>query len=178
MINKRILALGALLTFSFGSHAASNIEDCSAISDNEKRLQCYDTFLQKQKGTEAKPTQETVKESVEETVKPAKPVKAQDPQPEPSAPKEKAEESFGQEELKAPRKELTELHSRAIGKFKMWEKGLEVKLENGQVWEITDHRSAYHMVENPKITIEKGIFDSYLLGIEGLNKRFRVVRKK
>ena len=176
MINKRILALGALLTFSFGSHAASSIEDCSAISDNEKRLQCYDTFLQQQKNTEAKPTQETVKESVEETVKP---VKAQEPQSEPSALKEKAEESFGQEELKTPRKkELTELHSRAIGKFKMWEKGLEVKLENGQVWEITDHRSAYHMVENPKITIEKGIFDSYRLGIEGLNKRFRVVRKK
>ncbi|PXF62467.1 hypothetical protein [Kangiella spongicola] len=175
MINKRILALGALLTLSFGLNAASSIEDCSAISDNEKRLQCYDNFLQKKNNTQTEPTKPTV----EETVKPTKPVEAQEPQPEPQAPKAKPADSFGQEQIKSStKKEITEIQSRAIGKFKMWEKGLEVRLENGQVWEITDHRSAYHMVENPKISIEKGIFDSYLLGIEGLNKRFRVKRIK
>lgn len=175
MINKRILALGALLTLSFGLNAATSIEECSAILDNEKRLLCYDNLLQQKKNSQAEST-ETTQDTVKE---PAKPVEAKEPKPEPQAPKAKPADSFGQEQLKtSSKKEVTELHSRAIGKFKMWEKGLEVKLENGQIWEITDHRSAYHMVENPKISIEKGIFDSYLLGIEGLNKRFRVKRIK
>lgn len=182
MINKRILTIATLLTLSFGTHAASSIEDCSAIEDNEKRLQCYDNFLQKQKNTEtqpAKPTQKSVEQTVIEPIKPAKQVETQEPQPEPQAPKTKIADSFGKEQIKSTsKKEVTELHSRAIGKFKMWEKGLEVKLENGQVWEITDSRSAYHKIENPKISIEKGIFSSYLLGIEGLNKRFRAKRIK
>jgi hypothetical protein len=178
MIIKRILVLSALFGISFNLQAASSAEDCSAITDDAKRLKCYDTFLKKQK---AKQQQEQVQPETEEQTQPVE-KEQPDPQVAPTEPKLTAEEKFGSEQLKNPpqkaKKETSELSSRAIGLYKMWEKGLEVKLDNGQVWEITDYRSAYHMVENPEVTIEKTLFGGYLLGIEGLNKRFRVERKK
>jgi hypothetical protein len=171
MIIKRILVLSALFGISFNLQAASSAEDCSAITDDAKRLKCYDTFLKKQKANQ----QEQVQPQPEVAPKP-------EPAETPEEPELTAEEKFGSEQLKNPpqkaKKETSELSSRAIGLYKMWEKGLEVKLDNGQVWEITDYRSAYHMVENPEVTIEKTLFGGYLLGIEGLNKRFRVERKK
>ena len=185
MIIKRIFVISALFSLSFNLQAASSAEDCSAITDDAKRLQCYDNFLKSQKSTPKEetpePTQQdgTVEDGAEKEVveqKPTQPLET----PEPELTKE---EKFGAEQLKNPPKQLKEdeadeIHSRAIGLYKMWEKGVPVTLENGQVWEIIDYRSAYHMIENPKVTIEKNLFGGYRLGIEGLNKRFRVKRKK
>lgn len=177
MIIKRIMIIGALFSLSFNLFAASSAEDCAAITGDSKRLKCYDEFL-KQKQTQATETKKAEPEP-EKTVAPAEPEEPAVAQPEP---KQSAEDKFGEEHLsknkKKDKEDANEIHSRAIGKFKMWEKGMVIELENGQAWEITDYRSAYHMVTNPKITIEKGLFNSYRLGIEGLNKRFRVKRKK
>jgi len=175
MIIKRIVMLSALLTISVTLKAASTAEDCAAITDDSKRLQCYDTFLKQQQSNK------------KEQPKPSEPVKTesevQAPRPQPTPePVLTAEEKFGSEQLegsRASKKEETDtISSRAIGIYKSWESGIPVTLENGQVWEITDLRSTYHKIENPKITIEKNIFGGYLLGVEGLNKRFRVERKK
>lgn len=169
MIIKRIMILGALLGFSYSINAASTAEDCAAITDDTKRLKCYDAFLKAQKSTEeSKPEEAVTSEAPKQPTAPAQPELT-------------AEEKFGAEQMKdspVKKEELDLIQSRAIGLYKLWEKGMEIELENGQVWEITDYRSAYHMVENPKVTIEKGLFNSYRLGIEGLNKRFRVKRKK
>ena len=183
MIIKRIFVISALFSLSFNLQAASSAEDCSAITDDAKRLQCYDNFLKSQKSTPKEetpePTQQdgdvedgTKKDVVER--KPTQPLET--PEPELTA-----EDNFGAEQLSDDQsrdKQLDEIQSRAIGQFKSWKKGMIIELENGQYWEITDSRGAYHKINNPKITIEKGFFDSYLLGIEGLNKRFRVKRKK
>lgn len=172
MIIKRIVVLSALLTISVTLKAASTAEDCAAITNDTKRLKCYDTFLKQQKSNK-KESAEPVKSE------PKAPVTPPQPTPEPEL---TAEQKFGAEQLEdkqAPKKEETDIiSSRAIGLYKAWESGISVTLENGQVWEIIDLRSTYHMIENPKITIEKNIFGGYLLGIEGLNKRFRVERKK
>ncbi len=172
MIIKRIMLLSSLFIISANLQAASSAEDCAAITDNNKRLECYDKFLKKQKEQRH---QETPKPS-EPTVKESAPAVTESPEPELTV-----EEKFGSEKLKDPSKKpksVDEISSRAIGTYKMWEKGIPVTLENGQVWEITDHRSTYHKVTNPIITIEKALFGSYLLGIEGLNKRFRAKRIK
>lgn len=173
MIIKRIMLLSSLFLFSTSLQAASTAEDCAAITDDSKRLECYDNFLKKQKAQRSNETPEPTKPKPAE-----KPAEVETPKPELTK-----EEKFGAEQLKNPPKELKkeeadQITSRAIGLYKMWEKGIPVTLENGQVWEITDYRSAYHMIENPEITIEKNLFGGYLLGIEGLNKRFRVKRVK
>ncbi|AKE51732.1 hypothetical protein [Kangiella geojedonensis] len=170
MIIKRIMLLSSLFVISTSLHAASTAEDCAAITDNNKRLECYDKFLKKQSEQR---NQETPKPSQANAPEPA-PAVTEAPEPELTV-----EEKFGSEGLKDPSKKpksVDEISSRAIGIYKMWEKGIPVTLENGQVWEITDHRSTYHKVTNPMITIEKALFGSYLLGVEGLNKRFRVKR--
>jgi len=170
MIIKRIMLLSSLFVISTSLHAASTAEDCAAITDNNKRLECYDKFLKKQSEQR---NQETLKPSQVNAPEPA-PAVTESPEPELTV-----EEKFGSEGLKDPSKKpksVDEISSRAIGTYKMWEKGIPVTLENGQVWEITDHRSTYHKVTNPMITIEKALFGSYLLGVEGLNKRFRVKR--
>ena len=170
MIIKRIMLLSSLLIISSHLQAASTAEDCAAITDDNKRLECYDNFLKKQK-----------EQRTQETPKPAKPVSPETTPAiaETSQPKQSAEETFGSENLsKTKSEQIDELQSQAIGKFGLWEKGMEVTLENGQVWEIVDVRNAYHKITNPKITIEKGIFGSYMLGVEGLNKRFKAKRIK
>ncbi|WP_223670385.1 hypothetical protein [Kangiella shandongensis] len=174
MIIKRIMVLGALLGFSYSINAASTAEDCAAITDDTKRLKCYDAFLKAQKSTEEAKPAKAAKPEVPQP--PAAPVK-----PEPAEPELTAEERFGAEHLdKADQDngELDVIKSRALGLYKSWDKGLEVELENGQVWEITDSRSAYYKVKNPKIKVEKGLFGSYMLRIDGLNKGFRVKRVK
>ncbi|GAA4351554.1 type VI secretion protein [Kangiella taiwanensis] len=171
MIIKRIMLLSSLLIISSHLQAASTAEDCAAITDNNKRLECYDNFLKKQKEQRSQETPKPAKPAPQET----EPTVAETPEP-------TAEEKFGSEQLKnkpyQEKEKVDKIRSRAIGLYKVWEKGVPVTLENGQVWEIIDYRSAYHMIEDPEITIEKNIFGGYRLGVEDLNKTFRVKRKK
>ncbi|AOE49517.1 hypothetical protein [Kangiella sediminilitoris] len=181
MIIKRIMILSALFSISFSINAASTAEDCAAITDDTKRLQCYDAFLKSQKAKQEESKSEVTQPEQTAPIKPApKPIAPPKPTA-PAEPEPTAEEKFGAEKLEKSSeesKELDRIESRAKGNYKMWERGLEVKLENGQVWEITESRSSYHKVKNPKVTIEKGMFGSYFLRIEGLNKGFRVERIK
>ncbi|GAA4356526.1 hypothetical protein [Kangiella marina] len=163
MIIKRIMILSSLLVISSSLQAASTPEDCAAITNDSKRLACYDNFLKKQK-----------QQREEAAAKPEKPAEKREPVL-------TAEQKFGAEKLKDPAKKpksVNQIRSQAVGTYKRWKKGLPVTLENGQVWEITDYRSTYYKVKDPIITIEKGMFSSYLLEVEGLNQRFKAKRIK
>ena len=66
------------------------------------------------------------------------------------------------------------------GPFKGWKgKGDRFTLANGQVWEVTDSGSRLSVsLENPTITIERGMLDAWFLRVEGYNARARVKRIK
>jgi len=72
-----------------------------------------------------------------------------------------------------------ELKSSIPGKFTGWKGGDKLTLANGQVWQISDSSfKLFHKSTNPKITIVKGVFDSYRIRIDGLNKTAQVIRIK
>ena len=69
------------------------------------------------------------------------------------------------------------IKSRIKGSFSGWDGSTIFKLENGMIWEQTDN-DKFHIreVENPEITIESGIFQSWRLSVEGYNSECRVAR--
>lgn len=88
---------------------------------------------------------------------------------------ESAEDRFGMEKKML---ELggDEMSSTAVGQFDFWNKGQRVELENGQVWEITNSTNLYHKTSNPRVTIEKGLFSSFYMHIDGVSKSLKVRR--
>ena len=70
--------------------------------------------------------------------------------------------------------------SSITGTFRGWEGGDdEFVLDNGQVWRTIESSSRFlQTIENPRIIIERGLFDAWFLRIEGYNERVRVRRVK
>ncbi len=83
-------------------------------------------------------------------------------------------DSFGQDASQG----IQRIQSKMLGQFKRWEKGMLLKLENGQVWKVLTNRSGYKKMENPLITISKGVFGSFDARVEGLNAKAKVKRIK
>ncbi len=84
-------------------------------------------------------------------------------------------DSFGKEQSN---KEVSEISSTAKGVYKKWKNGTIVFLQNGQEWKIIGVQRIHYPTENPKVVITKGIFGSFDLKVEGLNRRFKVKRIK
>lgn len=70
--------------------------------------------------------------------------------------------------------------STVAGPFKGWKgKGDRITLANGQVWEVTDSGTRLNVsLENPTVTIERGMLDAWFLRVDGYNARARVKRIK
>lgn len=66
------------------------------------------------------------------------------------------------------------------GEFRGWDgKGSRIKLDNGQVWEVTDSTSKLKVkLDNPTVFIEPGVLGAWYLRIDGYNTRARVKRIK
>ncbi len=81
--------------------------------------------------------------------------------------------------LKKKSGEIESISSYIPGEFKGWKNGDEFTLANGQVWKIKDSNGElYHLATNPKVTISKGMFSSFRIKMEGVNKSARVQRVK
>lgn len=68
------------------------------------------------------------------------------------------------------------IESTIEGTFTGWEGDTVFRLANGQVWKQVQADSFYINVENPKVTIKRAIFGSYLLSVEGFGSSVRVRR--
>jgi hypothetical protein len=67
--------------------------------------------------------------------------------------------------------------SRIIGPVNGWDGETVFKLDNGMIWQqVESGRFHISVVENPLVTIDKGLFDSWRLKIDGYNKEVRVKR--
>ena len=60
------------------------------------------------------------------------------------------------------------VESRIIGNFSGWDGQTVFKLENGMIW-VQDDKDKFHIkeVQNPSVTIEQGMFNTWKLSIEG-----------
>lgn len=70
------------------------------------------------------------------------------------------------------------IESRIPGDFKGWRGKTVFRLENGQVWRQTNPDTFVVHVRDPKVTIRRGMFGSYLLKIDGYNSSVKVERIK
>jgi len=65
------------------------------------------------------------------------------------------------------------------GEFHGWSGGTRFTLDNGQVWEqIDDAVVTIGRLTNPKVTISRGLFNSYYMSVEGLSDTVQVKRIK
>lgn len=177
---KHICILFGITVWANFAAAASTPEDCAAITDDAKRLACYDQFLKNQQKS-AKPEQATQPEKPATPAKPVLPKQAPEQAPKPAPKPEVADkkgklDEFGSEQIKKEEETLNKITATALGEFTEWEKGLQVPLDNGQIWEITDLRPGYYKITNPTVTIEKGFMGSYNMNVKGRNKSYRVIR--
>lgn len=74
----------------------------------------------------------------------------------------------------------SDLTSSIPGPFKGWRgAGDRFTLANGQVWEVTGGTSRFSVsLQDPEVTIEKGVLNSWFLRVKGYNARAGVRRVK
>lgn len=74
------------------------------------------------------------------------------------------------------RPEPKKLVSRISGNFRGWSGKTIFRLDNGQVWQQTDPDKFVVNVDNPEVTIKKGLMGTYFLKIRGFGSRVKVKR--
>jgi hypothetical protein len=160
----------------------NQLKKCAAMKSDLQRLACFDRLA----GIAQSAPNEALSKTSQQALANEQAEQAEQPQPESTNPTS----SFGFEKRKGQpvtesqfglKEQLNDgvLTSYIPGEFKGWSKGDELTLANGQVWKVVDDQNRLvHRATNPKVTISKGFFDSYRLGIEGINKTARVVRVK
>ena len=79
-------------------------------------------------------------------------------------------------ERQAYKTELDLVESRITGRFEGWSAGSRIKLDNGQVWQISDDTSRFLDANNPKVVVRRGVLGAFYLEIEGTNHSPKVRR--
>lgn len=81
-------------------------------------------------------------------------------------------EKFGLE----ARTEADVIESSIEGRFLGWQPKANITLANGQIWQITDDSSGSYSLNNPKVSVRRGMFGVFFLEIEGVNRTPKVRR--
>ena len=180
-----VMTLIALTSSSLFSAETLNsqLEKCASVKSDLQRLACFDLLAGRagsapQEQLSARSKQAMENRSTAATV--------------PSQTAKTAEDNFGMTGRNQPEKDVVEsefglksdggdesLVSYIPGEFKGWKNGDEIELANGQIWQIKDPQGRLvHSGYNLKVTIKQGVFDSYRMSVQGVNKSARVVRVK
>lgn len=73
----------------------------------------------------------------------------------------------------------TPIVAHLVGSFRGWGGSTTFKLDNGQVWQqVDDSVLDIGAIENPKVTIKKGLISAYYLSVEGVQDTVAVRRIK
>ena len=134
---------------------------CRTIADATARLACYDVLVLPINGASTSSNRAG-------TAQPSAGSQASMTQQKPS--------QFGFEERLVAKNELDAIESYIPGSFEGWSDRSNIKLANGQVWQISDNSSRAHYIDNPKVKIRRGALGSFYLEIQGTNISPRVKR--
>jgi hypothetical protein len=97
--------------------------------------------------------------------------------PQAAAPARSKEENFGIEAKKQREEEPKSISSTVVGNFEGWGPGSQIRLANGQVWRIIDGSEAVlPRTREQKVTIERNMFGTLFLKVEGTNRSAKVRR--
>jgi hypothetical protein len=146
----------AVLFLASGSALANDaaILKCRTVTDVAARVACYDAI----------------------PVGAAKPAVAAAAVA-PAAPAATAEENFGLEAVKQRESQPKSVQSTIVGKFEGWGPGSRIRLANGQVWRIVDGTDAVLAPQtDPKVSIERNMFGTIFMRVDGTNASAKVRR--
>lgn len=203
---KQTLVCAAILAVAAAAVQADTTtwQGCRAIADAGQRLACYDALVDASQRQPAPATTtapvpasaanlsrspavatSAVAASVDvapvsatpvtATPVTATPVTASADAPAPMARQTPAE--FGLER-KAVESQLEKIESRIPGEFRGWQAKDKITLANGQVWQVVDGSRGTYQLDNPAVTVERGLFGAFFLRIDGANKAPKVKRIK
>jgi hypothetical protein len=137
---------------AFAGPADDAILGCRTQADTAARLACYDAIQ-----VHARPAAAPVATAAV----PARP----------------AEQNFGMEAVRRKEEQPRSIESSVAGDFEGWGPGSQIRLANGQVWRIIDGSEAVlPRTKNPKVTIERNVFGTLFLKVEGSNNSAKVRR--
>ncbi len=132
--------------------AQGQLVGCRTITDAASRLACYDALAADADAeAEAKPSPGNTA--------------AQAAQP-----------RFGLPAQQPAAAEPEAIESRIEGPFTGWRQGQQIRLANGQVWQVMDSGSAVIDATDPKVRIRRGVLGAYYLEFETSNRSPRVRR--
>ena len=123
---------------------------CRAIPDAGTRLNCYDTLVVRSGTTTETPAAPMVVSVVNR---------------------------FGLENQRDPAEPDT-IITTIPGYFTGWRPNTRILMANGQVWQISDDSSSLLDLENPKVSIRRGMIGAFFLDFEGNNRSPKVRRLK
>ena len=86
-------------------------------------------------------------------------------------------QDFGMEAVRQKEEQPKSIVSTVAGDFDGWGPGSQIRLANGQVWRIIDGSEAVlPRMKNPKVSIERNVFGTLFLKVEGSNNSAKVRR--
>jgi hypothetical protein len=83
-----------------------------------------------------------------------------------------AEAGFGFEQKRD--EQLKVIVSRIVGQVDGWGPGTRFRLENGQVWQLSDDSNAVYNLNSPAVKIERAMLGGFEMAIEGVKRAPRV----
>ncbi len=161
------------------------LKKCSEITVSLIRLQCYDRLAKAPEVSSAEPAARPKRRSLfqrraqdnnvtnEQMQSSTQVVKEEAPKVAQTQGNNQSSESFG---LVIENNTISKMTSRVIGQFDGWTGDTVFRLENGQVWEQSGNGFFKVSMNNPSVTIEKGVFGGFILSVEGYNSRVKVKR--
>jgi hypothetical protein len=126
----------------------TTLEQCRGIADPPARLACYDAL----------------------------PLSATTAGAEPKARVPETPAQFGLSREVIPSVDLSAIESTIPGHFDGWYPNRRIRLANGQVWQVADATTRLYELDNPKVTIRRGLLGAYYLDLSIDNRSIRVTR--
>ena len=164
-MKKIIFSSFAALSFFSFLHADAIVNDCTQISNDKKRLACYDSiFMEKPK--------ERVVERIIEIDKPPPKILTKD-----SPPQVKAKEEFGLPKKLIEDSKKISLKARIVSVKQLSNKKVSVQLNNGQTWrtvEALNRGQLSKLKGSNNIEINEALISGFVLKVEGKKLSIRV----
>lgn len=83
---------------------------------------------------------------------------------------------FGREPELLKSARLDAIETSIAGPFDGWVRGQRIRLANGQVWKVVDDTEDVVELNNPKVTVKRGLLGAIFLDIEGAHRNPKVQR--
>ena len=134
----------------------TTLEQCRGIADPSARLACYDGLpLSANTGGTASKAESKA---------------------EPKARIPETPAQFGLSREVTPSVDLASIESTIPGHFDGWYPRRRIRLANGQVWQVAEETTRLYELDNPKVTIRRGVLGAYYLDLSIDNRSIRVNR--